>query len=51
VQQQAFDYWRAISAIDKWLALPPNTPAPIVEAYRLAYRDMGNDPEFLALGK
>ena len=51
LQQKAFDYWRAISSIDKWLALPPGTPAPIVAAYREAYREMGDDPEFLALGR
>jgi len=51
LQQKAFDYWRAISSIDKWLALPPGTPAPVVASYRVAYRAMAEDAEFLALGK
>ena len=51
LQRKAFDYWRAISSIDKWLALPPKTPAPIVAAYRKAYAGMAKDPDFLELGK
>jgi len=51
LQQKAFDYWRAISSIDKWLALPPGTPAPVVASYRAAYREMAEDPDFIALGK
>jgi hypothetical protein len=47
----AFDYWQNINAMDKWVALMPGTPKPIVETYRTAFRKMTEDPEFLALGK
>lgn len=49
--QKAFDYWRSINSVDKWIALPAGTPAPIVAAYRDAYRRIGQDPEFLVLGR
>ena len=35
---------------DKFYALPPGTPAPIVAAYRDAYRKIMDDPEFNARG-
>jgi tripartite-type tricarboxylate transporter receptor subunit TctC len=47
---QAFRYWSLLTTADKWLALPPNTPEPIVAAYRAAYARMVADPEFLARG-
>jgi tripartite-type tricarboxylate transporter receptor subunit TctC len=47
LQQKGFDYWYAIVTMDKWLALPPDTPAPIVEAYRAAFAKMYQDREFL----
>jgi tripartite-type tricarboxylate transporter receptor subunit TctC len=43
--------WRAYlslvnpSLIDKWMALPPNTPKEIVETWRSAYKQAFNDPE------
>lgn len=43
--QAAFDYWRA-SILFKWVALPPDTPLPIVAVYRKAFKDMVADPEF-----
>lgn len=48
LEQKAFQYWQNISSINNWVALPPNTPAPIVEAYRAAFRKSMADPEFLA---
>jgi tripartite-type tricarboxylate transporter receptor subunit TctC len=51
IQQQAFDYWASITAIDKWVALPPGTPDAYVQAYRNAYKAALTDPEFLELGK
>jgi tripartite-type tricarboxylate transporter receptor subunit TctC len=36
----------APSDIDKWIALPPNTPADILGAYRTAFESMVVDPEF-----
>jgi tripartite-type tricarboxylate transporter receptor subunit TctC len=51
VAQKSFDYWRGVLLADKWLALPPGTPRPIVEAYLGAYRQMAADAEFNALGR
>jgi putative tricarboxylic transport membrane protein len=49
--QQAFQYWASITAIDKWVALPPGTPEPYVKAYRDAFVEAGKDPEFAEQGK
>jgi tripartite-type tricarboxylate transporter receptor subunit TctC len=49
--QKAFAFWRAQASIDKWLALPPDTPPAIVGAYRAAYRELASDPEFIEQGK
>ena len=46
VAQKAYDYWIAINAIDKWLALMPGTPEPVVAAYRAAMTATAQDPEF-----
>ena len=46
--QRAFAYWRGITQIGEFVALPPGTPAPIVAAYRKAFEDSVNDPEFKA---
>jgi tripartite-type tricarboxylate transporter receptor subunit TctC len=46
--QKAFEYWRNISSINNWVALPPNTPNGIVETYRAAFRKTMADPGFLA---
>lgn len=48
VEKQSFDYWTSLTTIDKWFALPPGTPEPIVKAYQQAYEKIGNDEEFLA---
>ena len=45
----AYDYWRAGSMF-KWVTLPPDTPQPIVDAYREAFVKLGRDPEFTQLG-
>jgi hypothetical protein len=49
--KRAFDFWTALNDIDKWYALPPNTPPEIVKAYRDAWAKMVKDPEFIRLGK
>jgi hypothetical protein len=46
VAQQAYDYWININSIDKWLALMPGTPEPVVAAYRAAMTATARDPEF-----
>jgi tripartite-type tricarboxylate transporter receptor subunit TctC len=47
VEQQSFAYWMNLTLIDKWLALPPDTPAEIVQTYRQAYERTMQDPEFM----
>lgn len=49
--QQAFDYWASITSLDKWFALPPNTPEPFIRAYREAYKRASADPAFAEAGK
>ena len=51
VAQRAFDYWEALNNGDKWMALPSDTPEPIVKAYRDAFAKMSVDPEFLDKGE
>jgi hypothetical protein len=51
IVQKAFDYWQSLVATDKWLALPPNTPAAMVDTYNEAFGKLMKDPEFAALGK
>jgi tripartite-type tricarboxylate transporter receptor subunit TctC len=49
---RAFDYWMAVHAgPEKWLALPPQTPEPILAAYRDAFDKMIVDPEFVERSK
>ena len=50
-QAKAFAYWTSIATIDKWVALPPATPAPIVEMYRDAWAKVSRDPQFVEFGK
>jgi len=42
----ALNSWLNAAAIGKFYALPPKTPAPIVEVYREAFLKMDTDPEF-----
>jgi hypothetical protein len=51
VAQDAYEYWRNLSYVFKWAALPPKTPAPIVAAYREAFSKAVADPEFIAHGQ
>ena len=51
IQDQAYQYWFALVLLDKWLALPPGTPANMVATYREAFAKMSKDPEFLERGK
>ena len=46
IAQKAFAHWKNIMMVGQWLALPPGTPAPIVEAYRTAFREVFQDPAF-----
>jgi tripartite-type tricarboxylate transporter receptor subunit TctC len=49
--RDAFDYFLFSSAVGKWLALAPGTPAELVRAWRDAYRRTCDDPEFLAAAR
>lgn len=49
--QKAFQYWRAISSVSKWAALPPNTAQPIAAAYHDAFRKTAKDSDFIKRGK
>jgi tripartite-type tricarboxylate transporter receptor subunit TctC len=51
VKDAGFKYWFSLVVLDKWLVLPPGTPAPIVQAYREAFNKLSKDQEFLDLGK
>lgn len=51
IAQKAYDYWEALNNGDKWLALPPATPANIVAAYREAFKKAAADPEFRERGE
>jgi hypothetical protein len=51
VQQKGFDYWFAQQNLSTWMALPPDTPQAIVELYRKAYENLGNDPDFMEKAK
>lgn len=51
IDKRVFDFWTALNDIDKWYALPPNTPPEIVKAYRDAWAKMVKDPEFIRFGK
>ena len=46
----AYDYWRA-SFFFKWIALPQDTPKPILDVYREAFVKLGDDPEFKQAGE
>jgi len=48
---RSFRFWSNLTWIDKWVALPPRTPAPIVSAYRQAFSEMARDQEFLSLAR
>jgi hypothetical protein len=51
IAQKAFTYWEGLNALDKWLALPPKTPADMVKTFRAAFVSATKDKEFLARGK
>jgi tripartite-type tricarboxylate transporter receptor subunit TctC len=46
VARKAFEYWKNITLIGQWLALPPGTPEPIVAVHRAAFEAAMNDPDF-----
>ena len=51
LQEKGFGYWYSLVMLDKWLALPPGTPEPVLKAYRDAFARMTRDAEFIEKGK
>lgn len=49
--REAYAYWRNLSYVFKWMALPPKTPKTVVATYRKAFRKVMADPEFVARGE
>jgi tripartite-type tricarboxylate transporter receptor subunit TctC len=49
--QKGFEYWSSLTALDKWLALPPNSPEAYVRAYREAFAMASHSPQFADLGR
>ena len=49
--QRAFEYWCNGSSIGTWMALPPGTPAEIVDVFRTAFKKAMADPTFLEQGR
>jgi len=50
-EQKAFEYWESLTALDKWVALPPNAPEAYLQAYREAFNHAFDGNEFAELGK
>jgi hypothetical protein len=48
--EKAFAYWRSLTSVDKWVALPPGTPDDILGVFREAFKKASADPDFLAQG-
>ncbi|MGE5537954.1 MAG: hypothetical protein ACM30I_05005 [Gemmatimonas sp.] len=46
--QASFRAWMNALQVNKWFALPPNTPEPVVRAWRAAYQKAVQDPDFVA---
>jgi tripartite-type tricarboxylate transporter receptor subunit TctC len=51
IARKAFDYWVAVTSVDKWVGLPGGTPDEILAVYRDAFRKLGADKEFLDAGR
>jgi tripartite-type tricarboxylate transporter receptor subunit TctC len=51
IARRSFASWEAVLMTDKFFALPPGTPAPIVDAYQIAYQKIMSDAEFIGHGR
>ncbi|HTI85212.1 MAG TPA: hypothetical protein VL966_01275 [Alphaproteobacteria bacterium] len=49
--RDAFERIQADFLVNKWFALPPKTPAPMVRAWRAAYAEAIKDPEYLRIAE
>ncbi len=48
---KSYEYWLAMNATDKWVALAPDTPKNILDVYLATYAKMSKDPDFLKQGR
>jgi tripartite-type tricarboxylate transporter receptor subunit TctC len=48
---KAFEHWRGIALMDKWLALPPRSSKGMLDTYREAYAKITQDADFLDRAK
>jgi tripartite-type tricarboxylate transporter receptor subunit TctC len=46
VARKAFAHWKTIMLVGQWVALPPETPKPIVDAYIKAFHAAFQNPTF-----
>jgi tripartite-type tricarboxylate transporter receptor subunit TctC len=51
VAKETFEMLSSADQIDKWFALPPDTPAEVVTTYRNAFAQLVKDPEFIKLAQ
>jgi len=51
IAMKGLDYWTALSNLDKWIGLPPETPDDIVATYRTAFARISADKEFVERGE
>lgn len=51
VATQAFTYWSTLTALDKWLALPPQTLVSQRDQYRVGFELLVKDSEFVEQSK
>ena len=51
LDKEAFDFWVKSAGIDKWYALPRNTPDNIVKVYIEAFKKANKDPEYIKFAK
>ena len=45
-EKQAINYTLGLTQVGQWLALPPETPEPVVAAYRNAFNSTFRDSSF-----
>lgn len=48
---KAYQTWLDDQLVDKWIALPPKTPADMVAAHRAAFLKAVKDPKFMEIAK
>lgn len=50
-KREVFRSWLEAQYLDKWFALPPNTPQAFTDAYTAAFARAVEDPEFLSAAR